>query len=280
VSVGEFTTSIPRRLQRSPDRSGDQTLAVGSELECVTEPATKFGLHVAQLRGWGLRGALEEVLGTGDDSGAFGFGNLGPDSLELLDGRELVVVAAQEELGLGTLREKTIGIVAARRGDGKAESDEPTDARVSAAGMEANMGAKGESGKEDGPLEGTVEPVERSTSVVALPGPVGVLAFTQPYSAEIEAQNGQAEGGKRLHRVVDDLVVHGPAARRVRVADERGVWCIVASGVQKSFEAPGGAAEVVDGTDVRGEGGHGFSLRGVWRLRLFCRYTWPLMRLI
>ena len=142
------------------------------------------------------------------------------------------------------------------------------------------MRAKGESGKEDGPLEGMVEPVERSASVVALAGPIGVLAFTQAHSAEVEAQNGHAEGGKRLHCVVDDLVVHGPAARRVRMADERGVWRIVASGIQKSFEAPGGATEVVDGTDVRGEGGHGFSLRGVWLLRLFSRYTWPLMRLI
>jgi hypothetical protein len=109
---------------------------------------------------------------------------------------------------------------------------------------------------------------------------MGVLAFTQAHSAEVEAQNGQAEEGKRFHRVVDNLVVHGPTAGRVRVADERGVWGIAASGVQKSFEAPGRAAEVVDGTDVRGEGSHGFSLRGVWLLRLSCRYTWPLMRLI
>ncbi len=60
--------------------------------------------------------------------------------------------------------------------------------------------------------------------------------------------------GERLHRVVDDFVVHGAAAGWVRVGDEGGVRGRVEAGVEDGFEAACGAEEVVEGADVGLEG--------------------------
>ena len=81
--------------------------------------------------------------------------------------------------------------------------------------------------------------------------------------AAIAATGSVTEAGKRLHRVVDDLVVHGSTAGRVWVADQGGKGSVVAAGVEKGFETAGTTAEIVDGADVGGEGGHSFSLRAV-----------------
>ena len=75
-------------------------------------------------------------------------------------------------------------------------------------------------------------------------------AFAEAGAAEVEAQRGQAEVREGLGRVVDDLVVHGAAAERMRVGDERGVECVRCPGVEKRLEATGGAAEVFDRLDV------------------------------
>jgi hypothetical protein len=56
--------------------------------------------------------------------------------------------------------------------------------------------------------------------------------------------------------VIDDLVVHGAAAERVRVRDERGVESVGMAGVEKRFKASGWAAKVFDGLYVGAERRH------------------------
>ncbi len=88
---------------------------------------------------------------------------------------------------------------------------------------------------------------------------VGALA--EAGAAEVEAQGGDAEMGKGLHGVVDDLVVHGAAGGWVGVGDDGGVGGVFEAGVEDGFEAADGAEEVVEGADV-GPEGHGVSLDG------------------
>ncbi len=84
------------------------------------------------------------------------------------------------------------------------------------------------------------------------PCPSSWRAFAEAGSAEVEAQDGQAEGLEGLHGVIDDFVVHGSSAERVRVAEEDGVFCLGRAGVEQGFETASGAGEVLDGSDSGG----------------------------
>jgi hypothetical protein len=96
--------------------------------------------------------------------------------------------------------------------------------------------------------------------VVDLAATFVVLAFAQACAAKVEAQNGQAKARERLGCVVDDFVVHGSSAERVRVAEEDGVSCAGRAGVEQGFEAASGAGEVLDGSDGFGGWLHGASV--------------------
>jgi hypothetical protein len=162
----------------------------------------------------------------------------------------LIVIAADEELGLRAVRKEAVGVVAACRADGDTETDEPFDAWISAAGAEPYVGAEREAGEEDGQVQVLLEPVEGGFDVVLFASALIVRAFAEAGAAKVEAKDGKAEGREGLHGVIDDLVVHGAAAGRVRVADEGGVRCVVAAGVEKGFEVARRAAKIVDGSDL------------------------------
>ena len=83
-----------------------------------------------------------------------------------------------------------------------------------------------------------------------------MCAFAEAGAAEVKAQRREAEVREGLGRVVDDLVVHGTAAQRMRVGDERGIERVRCSGVEKSLEAAGGPAEVFDSLDMGAERRH------------------------
>jgi hypothetical protein len=64
--------------------------------------------------------AYEEVVGIWNEFKRGGGGGCFDDRSKKVDGRELVVVSAEEELGKGTRGQKWIGIVAACRLSGEA----------------------------------------------------------------------------------------------------------------------------------------------------------------
>lgn len=203
----------------------------------------------------------EEVVGVLNPDKLFGITRAGDGGFDLRARAVQVAGAADEELGLGAIAEEAEIVVAAFGVDGQAESDKAGNARIATANLEADPGAEGESGKEDGAMELAVEPVERGADVVlfALAGIVN--AFAQSGAAEVEAQDGQAEGLEGLHRVVDHLVVQGASAQRVRMADEGGKGGIGRAGIEERFEPAGGGAEIVDGAEGGGgDVGHGFIL--------------------
>ena len=136
-------------------------------------------------------------------------------------------------------------------GAGRAPPAAPHDAGISAAGAEAHVGAEGEAGEEDGPMEVLGDPCEGGADVFLFAVSVVEEAFAAADAAEVEAEDGQAEAEEGLGGVVDDLGVHGAAGGRVRVADEGGEGGVGLAGVEEGFELAGGAAEIVDGLEVR-----------------------------
>ena len=189
-------------------------------------------LHDAQLRARRVCGPLKEVVGSRYPQKPLRFGSPCKDAFHDLAGAILIVVAADKELGLHTSRQKSVGIVPAFRVDWNAEANQALYPDVSTAGTQTDVRTEGEARKQDRPLEVVLQPTERGADVVLLALPVIERTFAQPDAAEVEPQHGQTEGRERLHRVVDDLIVHGATASGMRVADQRGVGSVVATGVQ------------------------------------------------
>ena len=214
-------------------------------MELGAEPGVDLVAHEVELGAGGGGDALEEVLGAFDPDHALGFGCVGEDGFHDVAWAELVVIARDEELGHDAAGKEAVGVVATVGADGKAEADEALDADVPAAGTQADVGAEGEAGKEDGEFEIVFEPAERGANVVLLAVAMVECAFAEADAAEVEAQDGKAKGGEDLHGVVDDLVVHGSTRRRVGVADERGVSGVRTAGVEDGFEFAVGTVEVV-----------------------------------
>lgn len=133
----------------------------------------------------------------------------------------------------------------------QSEPDQANYARIAAAHAQTNIRAKGKAGKEDrAPVLGR-EPVECGTHIVLLALAVIVLAFAQSGSAKVKAQHRQAEPLQGLGRVVNHFVVHGSAAERMRMADQRRKGRVSMACVEQGFESAGRAAQVFD----RAQGG-------------------------
>lgn len=202
------------------------------------------------------------MVGARNPDEIFGFAGEGNGGFDLRDGAERVVVAADEELGLGASAEEIVAVIAAFSVDGEAEGDESGDTGIAATGLEADPGAEGESGEKDGAMELAVEPGEGGADVVQFAAAEVVLAFAEPGSAEIEAKDGEAEGLEGLHGVVDDFVVEGAAAQGVRMADEGGEGRRGRADVEQGLKPAGGGAEIVDGAEEGGAGGMGHQVQG------------------
>jgi hypothetical protein len=160
------------------------------------------------------------------------------------------VVAGDEELGLGAGGQEAVGVVAAGGADGQAETDEAGDAWVSAGGAQADVRAEGEAGEDDRLLEDSVHVGYGGADVFDFAAAFVVDALAEAGAAEVEAQGGDGEVGEGLHRVVDDLVMHGAARGGVGVGYDGGVGDGVEAGVEDGFEAADGAEEVVERADV------------------------------
>src|SRR5208283_1444032 len=60
---------------------------------------------------------------------------------------------------------------------------------------------------------------------------------------EVESQHGKAKAVQHLHGVEDDLVVQRSAKQRVRMANHRGMSCVLSARIEQRFQATGGAVE-------------------------------------
>jgi hypothetical protein len=82
------------------------------------------------------------------------------------------------------------------------------------------------------PIDGSVHVLDFAASVM--------LALAEAGAAKVEAQHGkpEAEGWvvEHLHGAVDDLVVHGPAAHGMRMADQGGEGGMGQAFVQQRLE--------------------------------------------
>ena len=176
---------------------------------------------------------------------------------------ELVGVAGDKELGhVSATGQKIVGIVPAGGTDRQANADQPSDARVPAAGTQADIRPEAEPGKKQwqaGVAAG--EPVEGGLHIPYFAPAIIVRAFGQARAAKVEAQHWEAEVRERLGRVINDLVVHRTAAEGMRMSDEGGEGSIRATGIEQGLEATGWTAEVVDGLDGGSVLGNGFGHR-------------------
>src|SRR5207253_5399821 len=132
-----------------------------------------------------------------------------------------------------------------------AQPDQPLHAIVAAARSQTYLRPEAEAGEQNGSLKIAVEPVHCGADIVLLAVSSVVLAPAKAYSAEVEPQDRKTEGGQRLHCVVDDLVVHGAAACRMRVAYQRCERSFDAAGIEQGFQAARRAVQVFHGAYVR-----------------------------
>jgi len=202
---------------------------------------------------------VEKMVGVGDPVEGDGLG-AGGDGFDFGVGGEAVMVADEEEFGLRGVGEIAVVILAGRAfflrdGDRQAEADEGGDmdgGLGETGGFEGDGGPERKSGGEDGQAEIAMEPGEGGEGIFTFARAAVIGAFAETDSAKVDAEDGQVEGVEGLHGVVDDFVVHRPAAGGMGMAEQDGERGGGRAGVEQGFDAAGGALEVGDGT----EGGH------------------------
>jgi hypothetical protein len=64
-----------------------------------------------------------------------------------------------------------------------------------------------------------------------------VFSFAEPKAAKIETQHRKSEAVQRLHRMKNNLVMHGAAVNRVWMANKRRMSRVLRAGVEQGFEA-------------------------------------------
>jgi hypothetical protein len=168
---------------------------------------------------------------------------------------EFVVGAVKEELRLGTIRQER-EIRAVHR---DADPDEFADTCIAATYAKTHKTPKAEAREEQRDARKLCsEIIERGLHVALLAASFVVFTRAQACAAKIEAQHRDAQGVQRFRRVINHLVVHGTAEKRVGMANHRREqgWNGLRGSPEYGLEAAGGAFEekvlrIVDGLHVR-----------------------------
>lgn len=71
-----------------------------------------------------------------------------------------------------------------------------------------------------------------------------MFAFAQAGAAEVEAQDRPSKAMEDFCGMIDNFVVHGAAAERVRMADQRNELCVGMTFVEQRLKAAGGAMKL------------------------------------
>ncbi len=193
-------------------------------------------LHQAQLRARRISCALKEVVSARNPDEPLRLWDALKDAFQDITRPILIVIATDEKLGPGTLRQESVCVVSALGAHRQSETNQPLHSRVSAAGPHPNVRAERKTREDNRSIEIVFHPIQCGLDVVLLADALIVRTFTKANAAKVEAKHRKAEGRERLHRVVDDLVVHRSAPMRVWVADQRGVGSVVAAGIQKGLQ--------------------------------------------
>ena len=88
-----------------------------------------------------------------------------------------------------------------------------------------------------------LQPLDCGGDIIGFAFPIVMLALAQSRPAKVETQHRKSESVERLHGVECDLVVHGAAKNRVRVADQGGVCSLLRAGIQQAFQSAGRALQ-------------------------------------
>src|ERR1700730_1966785 len=107
--------------------------------------------------------------------------------------------------------------------DGQPESDQLRDSWIRTTCAQADPRAEAEAGSKQGNARKLgLEIIERGADVIFFPAPMIVVPLACAHAAKIETQNRNTQGVERLGSLVDNLVVHGPLIKRVRMTHHRG----------------------------------------------------------
>ena len=199
-------------------------------------PCSNSCSQLSSVRRISMRWPCEEMV-AGNEDQFLRIGGLGDDCLQSLVWTVLIVIAADEQLGLPAVAQKRIGVQTAFGLDRCTDRDQGLDIRIGTGGAQSGCRAKGKSCEDDGQSELVLQPSERGLHVGDLAASLIVLAGAQSRAAEVEAQHGKSERVQGLHGVEDDFVVHGPTAQRMRMANQAGVGGSRRAGVQQGFQA-------------------------------------------
>jgi hypothetical protein len=211
----------------------------------IPQPGADLVTHDRQLRSRRLASSLKEVVGTLHPEQPLRFRRPLEDSFHNVAGTVLIVVAAKEKLRLRTSLQKVVDIVSTLRVNRQAQTNQTLHPLISAAGAQANVRTEGEAGEQNRTREPVLKPAQRSTDIVLLALPIIEGTLAQPNATEVEPQHRQPEGREGLHRVVDDLVVHRPAARRMGMTHQRSIRSIIAPRVQQRFQSTRRTVKIV-----------------------------------
>src|SRR5208283_463477 len=179
------------RISRSTTSDGQDEWGIWGNYSCwltaqqLMQPALHRQTHFCEM-------ALEEVV-AGDEHQFLRIGSRGDHLFQRFVRAELVMVAADEELGLGTLAEKRKRIDTAVGCDGSPKRYQGSHVCIGTAGAQPGRGTEGESGKDDRHPEFPFQPRQRGLYVGDLAASLVVLADAQSRSAEVESQNRKAK---------------------------------------------------------------------------------------
>ena len=217
----------------------------------ISKPDLDRLLHGGQL---GLRGdvrSLKEMVGSRDDN-RLSVLRRANQGFQDLWRTELVVASTDEEERPRTALKELVGIVPVGGPHGQPDGESGDDASVSAGGSQSYVCSEREPGNQQRQMVVAVQPIHGGVDILLLARALINVARAETNAAKVEAKDGNTKVRQDLHRVVDNLSMHGAAGRWIGMADESAEGSFWYSGVQQRFQATGRPVEILDLTDMGG----------------------------
>src|SRR5207244_562925 len=92
-------------------------------------------------------------------------------------------------------------------------------------------------------MELAIQPVQSGLHIIGFAASVVMFSLAQSHPTEVEAEHRKTKAVQRFHRMEHDLVMHGAAEHRMRMADQGGMGGVLRAGIAQGFEPAGGAVE-------------------------------------
>ena len=85
-------------------------------------------------------------------------------------------------------------------------------------------------------MELAIQPVQSGLHIIGFAASVVMFSLAQSHPAEVEAEYRKTKAVQRFHRMEHDLVVHGAAEHRMRMANQGGMGRVLRAGIEQGFE--------------------------------------------